>query len=162
MRKPINWLDGYELDSSGTIYSYCTGGFGRTDIPKIKATQLGNSGYEQIKIRNKWYSIHRLVAIHFVEGYFEGAVVDHIDGNKLNNDMNNLRWVTQKDNLSHIDKTINYTNCILYGGREKQSGRWFKTLTDMRSYVESEYGISGKSLQKYCYNKKAGLLLKKV
>lgn len=44
-------------------------------------------------------SIHRLVAEYFVDGYFDGAVVNHIDGNNRNNRADNLEWVTIKENV---------------------------------------------------------------
>lgn len=41
---------------------------------------------------------------YFVPGYFDGAVIDHIDSNPLNNNPNNLQWITQSDNiLKRID-----------------------------------------------------------
>ena len=42
---------------------------------------------------------HRLVATCFVDGYFEGAVVNHKDGNTLNNHYTNLEWTTQRNNI---------------------------------------------------------------
>lgn len=42
--------------------------------------------------------VHRLVARAFVDGYFEGATVDHIDGNRLNNLPENLEWVSLAEN----------------------------------------------------------------
>jgi len=36
---------------------------------------------------------------HFVPGYFDGAVIDHIDSNPLNNHPNNLQWITQSENM---------------------------------------------------------------
>jgi hypothetical protein len=63
---------------------------------------LGRAGYLQIQIkvgeaRRKYY-VHRLVALAFVPGHFEGATVDHIDGDKLNNLPGNLQWVTLSRN----------------------------------------------------------------
>lgn len=43
--------------------------------------------------------VHRIVAKYFVDGWFDGAVVNHIDGNKHNNNYENLEWITQKDNI---------------------------------------------------------------
>lgn len=44
------------------------------------------------------FYIHRLVAEHFVPGRFEGATVNHIDGDKDNNCASNLEWVTRSEN----------------------------------------------------------------
>ena len=47
------------------------------------------------------YKIHRLVALLFVDGYKKGLVVNHKDGNKLNNNASNLEWVTSSYNNKH-------------------------------------------------------------
>lgn len=44
--------------------------------------------------------VHRLVGNAFVEGWFEGAVINHLDHNPSNNVYTNLEWTTQKDNCS--------------------------------------------------------------
>lgn len=46
-------------------------------------------------------TVHRLVAEVFHEGDHEGLMVNHIDGNKLNNCTDNLEWVTASENLKH-------------------------------------------------------------
>ena len=43
--------------------------------------------------------VHRLVALVFCEGYEEGLHVNHIDGNRLNNRMDNLEWCTVRENI---------------------------------------------------------------
>ena len=45
--------------------------------------------------------VHRLVAVAFVPGYFDGAVVNHKDENRQNNRFDNLEWVTFADNLNY-------------------------------------------------------------
>ena len=50
------------------------------------------------KIKKKLLPIHRLVALHFVENKDKKEIVDHIDGNKINNKVTNLRWVTLSEN----------------------------------------------------------------
>lgn len=48
--------------------------------------------------RRRVFRIHRLVSTAFCEGHFEGAVVDHVDGNRKNNHCSNLEWVTTREN----------------------------------------------------------------
>ena len=51
--------------------------------------------------KTKNFQSHRLVAHMFIDGYFDGAEVDHIDTNTLNNRADNLRWVTRKENQNN-------------------------------------------------------------
>ena len=46
----------------------------------------------------KKLAVHRLVGFAFVDGYFEGASIDHINGNKTDNRKENLEWVTLSEN----------------------------------------------------------------
>ena len=60
-------------------------------------------------------SVHQMVAEVYVPGYFEGAEVDHIDCNKLNNHYTNLQWCTPTYNR----KKGNNPNYPLYNMRHK-------------------------------------------
>ena len=46
--------------------------------------------------------IHRLVAELFITRHSENLIVNHIDGNKTNNHVSNLEWVTYKENTQHM------------------------------------------------------------
>lgn len=65
----------------------------------------GYWGYRLI-INNKLTRLctHRLLALTFVEGFRVGLQVNHIDGNKLNNNLDNLEWVTAKENIRHAHR----------------------------------------------------------
>lgn len=73
-------------------------------------------GYPQIGIRKAgdrkkyWFKIHRLVAMAFVENDSNGIQIDHIDRNKLNNNYQNLRWVTCQENCDNRKDTAWATN----------------------------------------------------
>lgn len=66
-------------------------------------------GYSKIKLykdkSNKTIKISRLVAIAFLPNYNNLPVVNHIDGNKQNNSVNNLEWVTHSENQKHAIRT---------------------------------------------------------
>lgn len=64
--------------------------------------------YEAVNIKyaslgkHKTTSIHRMVAELFVDGFEDGLIVDHIDGDRRNNCYTNLRWVDYKENSVDI------------------------------------------------------------
>lgn len=61
----------------------------------ILKSYVSNSGY----LYAAGIPVHRIVASAFnYEKYFDNATVDHIDGNKMNNHISNLEWVTQSEN----------------------------------------------------------------
>ena len=70
---------------------------------------IGNHGYYTISACSnniqKTLLVHRMIAEIYVPGYFEGAHVDHIDNNPLNNHYSNLQWCTKEYNHSKSNKT---------------------------------------------------------
>lgn len=55
--------------------------------------------------KTKSIRIHRLLAQHFIENKNNLPCVNHIDGNKLNNSLNNLEWVSYMENNCHSKKS---------------------------------------------------------
>lgn len=49
----------------------------------------------------KLVNLHRLLALTFIPGYFEGATVNHRDKDKLNNSLDNLEWISMVENINH-------------------------------------------------------------
>lgn len=112
-KKCVNWEDHLEVSNYGNVRS-CTkvvqsvrNGVASpyVRIGKPLSQYINKSGYPEIamqidKVRKK-ISVHRLVALAFVDGYKEGLTVNHIDGVKTNNTPANLEWVTLSRNSEH-------------------------------------------------------------
>jgi len=84
---------------------------GRLDNRKGKQLKpkIDKYGYKIITLSNKGvrkcFSIHRLVAMAFIPNPLRKPTVNHIDGNKQNNFVDNLEWATQKEQKEHSIKT---------------------------------------------------------
>ncbi len=108
------------------------------DLNKIVNPGKDNSGYFRIIVgatpNGKIVPIHRLVAFAFVDGYFEGAVVNHKDGNKTNNKASNLEWITHGDNVRHAFATgLNPFRRHLF--RVIETGDTFRRPETCASYI---------------------------
>lgn len=94
-----NFDEDYRADNTGNIYS-----FRFNKIKKLK--QCNNlKGYKIVKLcqnkKPKTYLVSRLIAKTFLKNYSEELEVNHIDGNKENNNINNLEMCTHKENVQH-------------------------------------------------------------
>jgi hypothetical protein len=61
-----------------------------------------NSGYQSVKLDGKTQLVHRLVAERFIENPLNLPVVDHVNHDKLNNSIKNLRWVSTSENILNL------------------------------------------------------------
>lgn len=88
----------YKIDTDGNVYSRYSNG--------NKLNPLNHSGgYPYVNLYKngnaKRYYVHRLVAMTFLKNENLLEQVNHIDGNKKNNNLSNLEWVTSKENCRH-------------------------------------------------------------
>jgi hypothetical protein len=75
---------------------------------------IDTNGYKQVVLRGKHFVIHRLIGIYFIENLKNLPCIDHIDGNPLNNEITNLRWVTIQENSQN--RKMNKNNTSGYAG----------------------------------------------
>ena len=107
-RTPVPGYDGlYSIDSDGNIYSEVHGTSRRLRMMK---PFLNNSGYYRIGLfdsngKRRAHYVHRLVAETLIPNPNDYPVINHIDGNKLNNCVENLEWCTQSENVKHSVRT---------------------------------------------------------
>lgn len=77
----------------------------------LKKTPLDNNGYPHVSLwannKGKTFQVHRLEFLSFYpEENLDGFVINHIDGNKENNKLNNLEKITYKENNLHAEYVI--------------------------------------------------------
>jgi len=123
--KDVPNYDGeYQVSSFGRIKSL------KYNKEKLLKLCIGKRGYALIYLsknnKQKTYPIHVLVAIAFYgyvpDGTTNGLVVDHIDNNKLNNNVENLRLVSNRENCSKDKK--NKTSMFTGVAWDKSKNKW--------------------------------------
>lgn len=102
----------------------------RFNLKKYNYVTLNKNG----KPVNKY--IHRLVAYCFIKNELNKSDVNHIDGNKSNNNVNNLEWNTRIENMTHAHKNNlmryakgNSVNCKLV--IDFNTGVYYDSLSDL-------------------------------
>ena len=110
--KPVVGFEGrYEVSSFGRMKAlareikYKDGRVGHKKEQMIKGSLI-NPGYLIVSLDTKTKKlIHRVVAEAFLEETEYKKTVNHKDGNKLNNNVENLEWATYKENNDHARQT---------------------------------------------------------
>jgi len=116
-------IPNYLINKSGDIWSIRHN--------KIMKTCINKEGYVTIELNTKGYRLHRLLGLNFIPNPENKPEIDHIDRNKQNNSLENLRWVTGSENsLNRSYKTEHHNIIINKSGSYKvQIRRNKKTIT---------------------------------
>ena len=97
MRPITNYEHQYVIYADGCVVN--------TKTNRTLKTYLSNSGYLQVDLwkdnKGTRVYLHRLLAQHYLPSIYGKCFVNHKDGNKLNNSLNNLEWVTKSENAIH-------------------------------------------------------------
>lgn len=100
----------YQVSNFGNVRSvdrviHLSNGQSRFVPGKTKVLRKNNQGYSVVglydKDRQKAALVHRLVATAHIPNPEGKPCIDHIDGNRTNNNVDNLRWCTQKENCEN-------------------------------------------------------------
>lgn len=99
--KKIDGFEVYEVSNTGSVRNSESG--------LILKQTLNTGGYPSVtlvtKEKRKCATIHRLVAAAFIQNPDNLPEVNHIDEDKTNNTVENLEWVTKKENMNHGTRT---------------------------------------------------------
>jgi hypothetical protein len=102
---PIPGYPRYEVSNTGLVRGL-TCRYGLRKKPRLLKLTKGTGGYLRTGLCKKSYkqdclSIHRLVLLAFIGPCPNGKEAAHLDGNPENNHIENLQWVTHKENINH-------------------------------------------------------------
>ena len=116
--KPIKGFENeYLISDTGKVFSEMFRN-NKTAFKRRKELSLccNGHGYKYITLskagKKERFYVHRLVAEHFLKPAPDGAVINHKDHNRSNNDVSNLEWVTQADN-------VKYSACLMAHPKSK-------------------------------------------
>ena len=92
--------------------------------PRVLKPQVDNKGYHRIRVtveREKMnYKVHREIAKAFIPNPNNLPQVNHKDGNKNNNSVDNLEWITNRDNAHHAIENGLWDSVIEGSRRENE------------------------------------------
>ena len=137
MLRDIPGFKNYQIGENGEVYNKKTG-------MEMKQ-RVSTNGYKRINIRNKNQvkknlSVHRLLGLMFIPNPLNKEYIDHIDRNKLNNNLENLRWVSNSENQ---------TNCkMLKNNTSGEKGVTKRTREMKYNYWEASIRKNGKTMTK--------------
>lgn len=151
----IKDYDNYLISSTGRIYN-------KKLQRELKPCKHKSTGYLTICLskngKYRVFLLHRLVAQTFLSNPFIKPQVNHKNSNKLDNSVDNLEWVTAKENNQHS---------VIYGNGSKGAQVWSAKLSDRKvinikkrlqlgyslTKLAKEYGVSKHSISKIKNNK---------
>lgn len=142
----IRGYDNYSVSSEGNIRNDTT--------DKSKVCRFDKYGYPVVDLysngKRQTVRVHRLVANAFIPNFDNKSQVNHIDGNKSNNNVNNLEWVTASENMRHsFDMGLSKPSRAMLGKSNPNAGRHgipvriIETGEEFSSITECAKAING-------------------
>ena len=144
--KEFSAFPDFQISNHGRVRNKKTG--------NIRKTPIDDVGYLTVTLHNsvgehKIVRIHRLVALAFLEKIYGKNFVNHIDGDKTNNDVSNLEWVSSSENIRHAYRTglnVNMIPVIVI-----ETGEKFDSIEDCARSIDGD-----PELIRQCLNPKYG------
>lgn len=134
-------------------------GKGERVIKERIITNWVSNGYHNVSFsvdgKVTKHKVHRLVAAAFISNHEDKFTVNHIDGDKTNNEVSNLEWATLSENNKHAYDTGLYTT---FGENQPTSKLTVDEVIEIRekykhredhetyTYIAKKYGISRRAL----------------
>lgn len=150
--KDIKDYENYQISEDGKVYSKIKQIFMKPSLSKYGYYRVGLTNANGKKI----ISIHRLVAKTYLPNTFNKPQVNHINGIKSDNRLENLEWATREENMQHA-----YSNGLMKGFYESankivinlNNGVFYDCVTDASNSINMKYSTLRSMLQGHRKNK---------
>lgn len=144
--KDIKGYEGkYAVTSCGKVWSYIS--------EKFLSPRITQCGYYEVRLCNnvkaKQFRVHRLVAETYIDNPENKPEVNHKDENKLNNCINNLEWVTTKENSNYGTRSKRVSQKKSKSIYCKELNQIFSSMTE----AQKQTGVNRGLISRCCNGK---------
>lgn len=108
-----------------------------------------HKGYLSVKIGGKSIFVHRIVASVYLLRFDGDNVINHIDGNKQNNNYTNLEWCTQYENNNHAFKLGLNNSKKMTDAQVLEIVKKYNSGAFSSRELSEQYGVSDRIIMKY-------------
>src|SRR3990167_1250938 len=147
-----------------SLFGYCVSNMGRISGKRKDALKpiVNIHGYARVCMYSgdgkKYKSVHSLVAEAFIGPRQSGATINHVDGNKLNNEASNLEYLTLQENLKHGWRMGRKCAGDTHGRRKLNSTevgeiKQLWTQGCLRKNLAKSYGVSESAVSRVVNNR---------
>ena len=144
----------YQVSNLGNVKSL---NYNNEKYAKLLIPQKHKNNYLFVNLKGKIYSVHRLVAITFIENNKHYNSINHKDGNKQNNCVENLEWCSYSYNLKHAYKNglkVANNNHLKKEILQFDKNHNFIKKWESTKRIEKELGISHSNISSCCKKRK--------
>ena len=118
--KKIDGYDNYEISNQGNVRN--------TDTGRILKLRKNCGGYLDVHLYKdgigKKFTIHRLIGLYFIPNPDNLPFIDHIDRNRSNNSIQNIRWISHSNNNRNKPKKQNSSSKYIGVSLHKPTGKY--------------------------------------
>ena len=144
--KLVDNFTNYRIYSNGDVYS--------RNRNRFLKHYITDKGYSSVLLyrengKRQHFKVHRLVANAFIENTHSKRCIDHMDRNKLNNDVSNLRWVTHKENNNNKGQYKSNKSGHQHVSYDNTKKRWIycRTGYKRRTFITKQEAVIWKFIQ---------------